>query len=736
MQWSRWSDKVIFVTSIFLALMRLRISLLVEASSAPTEAVVSAASLSSASSPELQLSSSSSPELQPDAPDALGLRMKEPDRGSKNWNISLLVGVDRSLLQGPARRVLTGEGDSQTSPAAELAHLLSQAVQIHLPDCQKVVLYKYSSNATRTGGGDDQVESQFNQLVAALVNQFGRDWEDIWLWELDAFLARTSPTYSVNTKPHRSTQGEYCVAFIVLADLESVGEAFTNIRKGSWFEGSTKYTLAFSGDLVTANQVISHRLLRESSNLVVVSRVLQDSLGPLERRSLARGSPVRGSPVRGSPARGSLARGSSEPRVYQMVQVCPYCAAGSPQVRVVAEWSPTSGFYSDDPLFPDLFQNFQGHQFRVVTLVYEPFSCYHKEGSRIMPADNCIDNNMLREISAVLNFTYVFVEPSDGQWGHRLQNGSYTGVIGAVERMEADFSLNVAITQDREEKVDCTIGYHVEPITFATSKPRLLNQALALLRPFTHEVWLAFAATLVLAGPFYYMVCRLSSRGDATLAPPSVIRACFYVFGACFNQSVKWVSDPGARIFMMTYVLTMFVTVTVYVAMLTATLTLPALSPTLNFLQELIESDFTWGIQDLGAADYQLLKTSEVPLYRQVYRGLKPCPALDACITKARDTKYAFITWRTYLEDRIAVRFTSATGERQLHVATGNIFPVELGWATNPGCPYRHHFNHIIRSLLESGLVAKGVFFLLVMGHSLSCIAFVSEVTLSNTSSP
>lgn len=57
-----------------------------------------------------------------------------------------------------------------------------------------------------------------------------------------------------------------------------------------------------------------------------------------------------------------------------------------------------------------------------------------------------------------------------------------------MERLEADFSQNIAITQDREEVVDCTRGYHVDPITFATSKPRLLNQALALIRPFTPEV--------------------------------------------------------------------------------------------------------------------------------------------------------------------------------------------------------------------------------------------------------
>lgn len=55
----------------------------------------------------------------------------------------------------------------------------------------------------------------------------------------------------------------------------------------------------------------------------------------------------------------------------------------------------------------------------------------------------------------------------------------------------------------------------------------------------------------------------------------------------------------------------------------------------------------------------------------------------------------------------VIIRFTSAAGERQLHVATGDIFPVELGWAMNPGCPYRQVFNRYIRLFIESGFISK-----------------------------
>lgn len=85
-------------------------------------------------------------------------------------------------------------------------------------------------------------------------------------------------------------------------------------------------------------------------------------------------------------------------------------------------------------------QNFHGHTFRIVTLEYAPFSCYDKmemkeengrrgagkRGAKLKLRD-CVDTRMLRAMATSLNFTYSVREPVDGQWGYRLQNGSYTG---------------------------------------------------------------------------------------------------------------------------------------------------------------------------------------------------------------------------------------------------------------------------------------------------------------------
>ncbi|XP_037793489.1 uncharacterized protein LOC119588952 [Penaeus monodon] len=663
----------------------------------------------------------------------------------------------------------------QEDSRLDVAYLLRDAVDTHLPGCHK----SYSRRVVLHDPADEKSGTRFTDIARTLLQVWG---DALVLWEVDAFLTTPPPPFFTLRTKHVRADRQYCVAFVILASLQTVAEVFAEVQQTSWFLGTSKYILSYTAEVITKETLAADPILGTSYDFVVATRTLLEDSGLPPSEAL----------------------GEDAPSLFALLQNCPYCDAGNPRVNLVDKWSSSEGFLRGRELYPDLFRDFNGHKFRAVTLVYEPFSCYEKTDDLIIPADNCVDNNMLREIAINLNFTYVFVEPSDGQWGHRLDNGSYTGVIGAVERREADFSLNIAITQDREEKVDCTIGYHVEPITFATSKPRPLNQALALIRPFAPNMWAAFSITLVVTGPLYFLVCKFTVAPFERVTPPTLVKSYLIIFAACFNQGVKWLPVFSNRVFGITYVITMFVTVTVYVAMLTATLTLPTLSPTLNTLEELVRSDFSWGIQDLGAADYQLLKSSKVPLYQKVFRGLSPCPSLDECITLARDSKYAFITWRTYLEDRIKyktatakntsyhtyqkrhktdtkynlqsssfpgiptatqAKFTSATGERQLHVATGNIFPVELGWAMNPGCPYRHAFNKKIRALLQSGLISKwladlihdpqrreldgeagvvasegiqplslnhlqGVFFLLGIGFSLSCISFACETTL------
>ncbi|XP_069941479.1 probable glutamate receptor isoform X3 [Cherax quadricarinatus] len=520
-------------------------------------------------------------------------------------------------------------------------------------------------------------EEPYLGLVEAVVSSLG---DATLLWEMNTFLHTPPPPYTVLTTTHHHAHGSFCVAYVILARLQDVGRVTMTIQRSKWFQDANKMLLVYTGSALPLSTLTQQNFLGSGYGTVIASWL------PWEKSVLRNTGQVFYNDL-----------------VYHLVSSFP-CSTGGPQMALVDVWVPGVGQVWNNPLYTDKFKNFHGHTFTVVTMNYAPFTFYEVK-SGVVHLKDCVDARILRVISSVLNFTYIIREPPDGQWGLRLDNGSYTGVIGELQKYTADFSLNLAITGERGEVVDYTVGYFNDPLTFCTSKPRPLSQALALIRPFQPLMWMGITGALMLMCVMYYITCQVTGQNTST----SYSLVLLKIFGASLSQGCEWSVGNGPRLLVATWIIFSMVTLTSYIAMLTASFTLPKLSPTLNSLEDLVQSDLAWGIQQHEAADYQLLKLSEVPLYQKVYKGLKVCPSLDDCLIRARDTKYAFIAWRLYMEDRIAIRFTSVTGEQKLHIATNNFFPSDIGWAFNAGCPYRSKFNQQIRRLLEAGLISKWI---------------------------
>ena len=89
--------------------------------------------------------------------------------------------------------------------------------------------------------------------------------------------------------------------------------------------------------------------------------------------------------------------------------------------------------------------------------------------------------------------------------------------------------------------------------------------------------------------------------------------------GFWLSQGVRLPEKASVQVFVGFWLLFCLVLTISYVSNLTAFMTVPALSPTLNNLNELSNSDFSWGIAKYGAADYQLLKTSKVSRKLEMY---------------------------------------------------------------------------------------------------------------------
>ncbi|KJH51208.1 hypothetical protein DICVIV_02573 [Dictyocaulus viviparus] len=70
----------------------------------------------------------------------------------------------------------------------------------------------------------------------------------------------------------------------------------------------------------------------------------------------------------------------------------------------------------------------------------------------------CID--LLNEMAAILKFNYTIIEVKDGSYGIEDDSGRWNGIIGALQRHEADISVSaVTITYGRGEVIDFTLPF-------------------------------------------------------------------------------------------------------------------------------------------------------------------------------------------------------------------------------------------------------------------------------------
>uniref|UniRef100_A0A915EK41 Uncharacterized protein n=1 Tax=Ditylenchus dipsaci TaxID=166011 RepID=A0A915EK41_9BILA len=116
--------------------------------------------------------------------------------------------------------------------------------------------------------------------------------------------------------------------------------------------------------------------------------------------------------------------------------------------------------------------NLSGEKLRVVVYLEEPFvmrKYANIKGATDTYEGFCID--LLQEMANTLNFTFEIVEVEDGTYGVEDETGRWNGIIGVLQRHEADLSVSaVTITYSRVSVIDFTLPFMHLGIAILVSK--------------------------------------------------------------------------------------------------------------------------------------------------------------------------------------------------------------------------------------------------------------------------
>ncbi|GFU31846.1 lig_chan-Glu_bd domain-containing protein [Nephila pilipes] len=174
---------------------------------------------------------------------------------------------------------------------------------------------------------------------------------------------------------------------------------------------------------------------------------------------------------------------------------------------------------------------------RVAAILLKNVFTVSKVNDRIVPSG--LEGEMLKYLVEKLKLEFELVLPNDGKYGSRDNNGTWNGVIGLVQRGEADIGLaTLSITEDRWGIVDFSIPYAIADRVFAVKEPGEMPKVTAFIYPFSQNVWVLYTLMILAATVLFQ---RMMLRRATFLA------SFLSVLGSVVSQAMENVRETPWR---------------------------------------------------------------------------------------------------------------------------------------------------------------------------------------------
>ncbi|XP_013778893.2 probable glutamate receptor isoform X2 [Limulus polyphemus] len=449
--------------------------------------------------------------------------------------------------------------------------------------------------------------------------------------------------------------------------------------------------------------------------------------------------------------------------IFRVSQTTRWAIFSCNNTRHIATWTTSEGFtFLDTSQDKSKYErlDFQGRLLRVGTLKKIPHITYHVRKDENVIGDEGIENSLLNTIAEHLNFSYKLVLPPDGMFGAK-ENGTWSGIMGMVMRKEVDMGLTaLVVTYEREEDMDFTVPYNFEFLTFVTAVPGFEHRALAIIRPFTWQMWIVLILTLAFSGILMNAVDNISAKVHRTSRRH--LEAFWFIIGNLTSQGhhIEVAPELSVRCMAGAWLLVAVVLLAAYCGPLTSHVTFPTpLKPIdkVGELQVAVKSGAMKAGTLQGTSYFHRFMLAEDGVLKYLADKMRKHPSwvmtdIQKGIERALKSPYAFIHGRVVLSAHAAM-----LGRDRFHVSTDCFFSDTFAFPLQDGSPLKAEFDKVIRRIWEAGLVVQwekeqlrrydnrdlittedptdaftlvdiqGAFILFGMGNAMALIAFVVE---------
>ena len=374
---------------------------------------------------------------------------------------------------------------------------------------------------------------------------------------------------------------------------------------------------------------------------------------------------------------------------------------GPPRSQVIGSWSIQDGLMVTQGNMFERRKNLSGVTVINTVLPWVPISVIEEDGSGFRQSGLC--GEQFEVLKQMLGFTAKFVQPEDGAWGTDQGNLTWNGMVGMLQRGEADVSsTGLSPNLARAQSVDFTrILLHYEVgVTLPRTDTVFINY-LVYVDVFFANLWFTIAGMAITLSTCFFIIAL--QRGNRITEDPErfgILNSFALVF-LIFLQRDYPINKSGisTRILYFTTCASAFLIFATYESVLTSWMTAKEPPAKIRSFEDIRDQELTlyfWkgGILESFLRDNFGPDTAAHELY-MAGRGLS-------------STKEAFDAVRGDKDAAVFDTFVTFWGQDH-YTKTAKMDEISsvLGaWGLQKDSEFRDMFNHHLAKMHETGVLS------------------------------
>ncbi|XP_021924655.1 glutamate receptor ionotropic, delta-1-like [Zootermopsis nevadensis] len=313
-----------------------------------------------------------------------------------------------------------------------------------------------------------------------------------------------------------------------------------------------------------------------------------------------------------------------------------------------------------------------------------------------------------------MNFTIEYLPSEINGNGVLLDNGSWNGVVGILQRREADASIeSLTMTSLRWNVVDLLSPLWVDrKYMFIKAATEFELSWLSIFYPFNCPLWFALIASILLLSTCLGIICQICHRNTEFRRNGLLQNICnslFFIFSVFCGQGEKLgLTTTSIMVVCVSTDLLVVVLLASYSASLMSYLIVrrPRL-PFRTFSEFLADGTFTLGVHRFSSL-LSFFETTEDPVINQLYlshiaphKDTLPMSHLEGYTRVCSSHKYVYIHFLEFLEDK------RNKLKCELTIVPGAFLTVTKSIALIRNSSYRGLFRYSLTKLRRNGILQQ-----------------------------